>query len=264
MRCGLQLLNTTERLSGGQSGMRPPGPYQAPAFSPSFRSACFISCIHDILLAQLRAVPRPADAQALALRLALLRGVERPLASLTQMKRSASDAAAGSGDEAAAASGRWWRSGGSAPQAVELDSEGKARRLRLLSCAAPHMRSFHLAWLSHFVAVFGEHGGAFSRLCVCRMLCELVAAACIPAHITPAEPSCTHLPPAQPRLPPPRCCPSSATTWTLIRRRYLLLASRQWLARSVSTAAALAAAADPAGAASSCCQTSASCSFASA
>lgn len=45
--------------------------------------------------------------------------------------------------------------GGSQPEQL-LDSEGKACRLRLLSTAAPHMRSFHLAWATHFMAVFGE------------------------------------------------------------------------------------------------------------
>lgn len=51
-------------------------------------------------------------------------------------------------------------SGGNPPQ-LSADSEGKACRLRLLSLAAPHMRSFHLAWLSHFVAVLGERRGGF-------------------------------------------------------------------------------------------------------
>lgn len=58
----------------------------------------------------------------------------------------------------AAASGgaaAWWRRRHGAP--VPLDSECKARQLRLLRpCAAPHMRSFYLAMLSHFVAVFGK------------------------------------------------------------------------------------------------------------
>jgi hypothetical protein len=39
---------------------------------------------------------------------------------------------------------------------LPLDSEHKACQLRLLSWAPPHMRSFHLAWLTHFVAMFGE------------------------------------------------------------------------------------------------------------
>lgn len=62
----------------------------------------------------------------------------------------------------AAASGgaaAWWRRRHGAP--VPLDSECKARQLRLLRpCAAPHMRSFYLAMLSHFVAVFATFAAA--------------------------------------------------------------------------------------------------------
>ena len=39
---------------------------------------------------------------------------------------------------------------------MPFDSEGKAKRLRPLSFAPPHMRSFTVAWLAHFCAVFGE------------------------------------------------------------------------------------------------------------
>ncbi|EFN52689.1 hypothetical protein CHLNCDRAFT_138674 [Chlorella variabilis] len=49
--------------------------------------------------------------------------------------------------------------GGSQPEQL-LDSEGKACRLRLLSTAAPHMRSFHLAWATHFMAVFATFTAA--------------------------------------------------------------------------------------------------------
>lgn len=49
---------------------------------------------------------------------------------------------------------------GGTQAAAAVDSEGKACRLHLLSCAAPHMRSFHLAWLAHFVAVFATFAAA--------------------------------------------------------------------------------------------------------
>lgn len=68
-------------------------------------------------------------------------------------------AASGPAMGAAAWWGRRCGSGGYG-QPVPLDSECKARQLRLLRpCAAPHMRSFYLAMLSHFVAVFCECWG---------------------------------------------------------------------------------------------------------
>lgn len=69
-------------------------------------------------------------------------------------ERAMEGAAPGATGAAAAAACFWPRAVG---QPMPLDSEGKAQQLRLLRpCAAPHMRSFYLATLSHFVAVLGE------------------------------------------------------------------------------------------------------------
>lgn len=37
-----------------------------------------------------------------------------------------------------------------------LDPDGKLLRLRLLSCHRPHMTSFWVATVQHFLSVFGE------------------------------------------------------------------------------------------------------------
>ena len=111
------------------------------------------------------------------------------------MKSSQQDGQAveGSGAPAAAAAPAapaaacWWPC--AAGQAMPLDSEGKAQQLRLLRpCAAPHMRSFYLATLSHFVAVFGE-GASLPR---------------------PPLPRCGNAPgPQLPRLMAPRLPPAA-------------------------------------------------------